>query len=185
MDTVSLSATIGDADPRQLVVHAVWSEHGLRAHFADGYCARVTASAVLPGHASPPSSIQVSGAPPHGVTLLFGLEQDFLPWDYLRGHGDALCMETALAQVAKGRAVVGRKVEAARRRAGMTQAAVAKAAGVSRATQSRLENQHGGVTLPTLDRIARAIGVRLIDVLGPEADANDPQRAHTLTNVQP
>jgi transcriptional regulator with XRE-family HTH domain len=54
---------------------------------------------------------------------------------------------------------------------GLTQAQLADRAGVSRDTLSRLENGTGGVSLETLVRILRALG--LLDIL---ADAFDPHR---------
>lgn len=55
---------------------------------------------------------------------------------------------------------------------GLTQAQLADRAGVSRDTLSRLENGTGGVSLETLVRTLRALG--LLDVL---AEAFDPHRS--------
>lgn len=59
---------------------------------------------------------------------------------------------------------LGKKIRDARTQAGLTQGALAARAGIHRITLSRLENDHGGTTLDTLRRIARATGLKARDL---------------------
>jgi transcriptional regulator with XRE-family HTH domain len=64
--------------------------------------------------------------------------------------------------------VVGPVVRRLREARGLQQTALAKHAGVSRITLNRIESGVQDPTLSTLERIARALGVRVRDLLPPE-----------------
>ncbi len=55
---------------------------------------------------------------------------------------------------------VQEKLRLAREKAGLTQDQVARRMHVNRSFVSRVENQSGNITLGTLDRYARAVGLR-------------------------
>jgi len=64
--------------------------------------------------------------------------------------------------ILKFRDRIGVALAAARKEAGLTQAKVAERAGTSQPVIARLEGCRGGIpSLPLLDRIARAVGLRL------------------------
>lgn len=63
---------------------------------------------------------------------------------------------------------VGASVRALRERRGLTQVALAKRAGVMRATLRRVESGEHAATLDTLDVIARALKVGVRDLLPPK-----------------
>lgn len=64
----------------------------------------------------------------------------------------------------------GRRLEAARKRAGLTQKQLAQAAGLNKMTVLRIEGaKTDGVNLDTLQRLARVLGVQVSD-LEPESE---------------
>ncbi|MSQ83590.1 MAG: XRE family transcriptional regulator [Myxococcales bacterium] len=162
MQTETLSATISGAD--HLVVHAVWNPDGLSVRFADGCQCFAPATDVLKGLQSLPTRVQIDSKGPLGVTLYFGKQKEFYPWDWLRYYGDPLHRAKAAAHIGKAKAHIGERVRLARKSAGLTQQDLALGSGVSRATIARIEADQGGVTLATLTRIAAALGGRFVDV---------------------
>jgi transcriptional regulator with XRE-family HTH domain len=60
----------------------------------------------------------------------------------------------------------GRAIQQRRERAGLSQSALARKAKVGRVTLNRLEAGTQAPTLETLTRIAKALGVRLRDLVG-------------------
>jgi len=59
---------------------------------------------------------------------------------------------------------LGQAFRAARERRGMTQAAVAELAGLERTYLTDLERGRRNPTITTLERLSRALGVRLADL---------------------
>jgi transcriptional regulator with XRE-family HTH domain len=59
----------------------------------------------------------------------------------------------------------GGKIRARRKQVGMTQAALAKAVGISAAHMSDIEANKGLPSLPLIIRIAEALGVKVDDLL--------------------
>jgi len=61
-----------------------------------------------------------------------------------------------------------RELAAARRRAGLTQAAVARLIGTTASAVSRMESDHpGNLTIATIDRYARAVNAELLLAVRP------------------
>lgn len=60
---------------------------------------------------------------------------------------------------------VAARIAALRERRGMTQEVLASKARINRVTLARLERAMHEPTLDTLDRIARALGVKLVDLV--------------------
>jgi transcriptional regulator with XRE-family HTH domain len=73
---------------------------------------------------------------------------------------------------------VGQRIAAARRRAELTLAAVAERSGMSVAYVSEIETGSANPTLRALDRIAAAVGTRVLDLLGAGEDSAVPFPAH-------
>lgn len=162
MQTETLSATLHNA--KQLVSHAEWRNGGLHVRFADGCLCVVPLAEALQGRSKLPTSIAISARPPVGLILHFVKDDLELPWDWLRGYGDAEHIKRAQASMAATKSHVGQRLRDARAQAGLTQEALAKASGISRATIARLEADQGGVTLVTLDRLAAALGGAFVEV---------------------
>ena len=162
MQTETLSVTLHNA--KQLVSHAEWRKNGLHVRFADGCICVVPPADALQGRSTAPTSIAISTRPPVGLILHFGKDELELPWDWLRGYGDADHVKRAQASLAATKSHIGQRLRDARAQAGLSQEALARASGVSRATIARLEADQGGVTLITLERLAAALGRAFVEV---------------------
>jgi len=88
-----------------------------------------------------------------------------LPWDLVRAECDPVFADQARAVQAATAASVGRKIGRLRRHAGLSQAALASRARIARATVNRIERGRLLPELSTLRRIARALGMRLADLI--------------------
>lgn len=72
---------------------------------------------------------------------------------------------------------IGRRIRAARIRAGLTQEEAAAATGIDWRRWQRIENGTVNPTVRTLSRVATALGLTFWTLLGPEASAEEPKRA--------
>lgn len=162
MQLAQPSATFEAAN--QLVVHAQWSDHGLHVRFADGLNCHVPLAEALCGHLAAPDRIAISRRPPVGLLLFFGDDQESLPWDWLRGFGDAAHRALAAHNMVSTKAFIAQRLVAARKHAGLTQQQLATAAGIGRATLARLEAGQGGVTVATLQQIGTALGLAFTEL---------------------
>ena len=70
-----------------------------------------------------------------------------------------------MCYVTPGTKKVAARVKELRQARGMSQEALAKLAKINRVTLARLERAMHPPTLDTLERIARALGVELIDIV--------------------
>ena len=88
-----------------------------------------------------------------------------IPWDFARHYCDASYRPAVEAIAMRGRHTLGQRVRRLRNTAGLSQDALARAAGIGRVTLVRLEK--GGQTprFKTLEAIARALGVGVSDLL--------------------
>ncbi|MBO0881234.1 MAG: helix-turn-helix transcriptional regulator [Mycobacterium sp.] len=76
--------------------------------------------------------------------------------------------ELARVEIALGRAIYKRRMTL-----GMSQTELARRAGVTQPAVSRLEGGGGVPTLPVLDRLGRALGVRISISAGTDKDVAD------------
>jgi len=88
-----------------------------------------------------------------------------IPWDFARHYCDASYRPTVEAMAMRGRHTLGRRVRRLRNSAGLTQVALAGAAGIGRVTLVRLENGEHMPRYRTLEGIARALGVDISELL--------------------
>jgi transcriptional regulator with XRE-family HTH domain len=78
-------------------------------------------------------------------------------------------------QTAERRRAFGQQLRAARERAGLSQTATARAAGMDRSFYVEIENGRHSVSVDRLHDIAAAIGVPIKDLFGEEAAARDQE----------
>jgi transcriptional regulator with XRE-family HTH domain len=71
------------------------------------------------------------------------------------------------AAVVPGQPEVGRKLAEGRRAKGWTLARLSEECGVAIATLSKVENARSGASFDTVARVARALGLRIDDILSP------------------
>lgn len=87
-----------------------------------------------------------------------------IPWDRVRCVADAAFRRHMANQAAKSARRVAQRLAELRRESGLTQEAVATAAGLARVTVSRLENGALQPTYETLTRVLAAMGRRVEDL---------------------
>ena len=88
-----------------------------------------------------------------------------IPWDFARHYCDASYRPTVEAMAALGRKTIGERVRRFRETAGLTQAALARAADIGRVTLVRLENGEQSPRFKTLEAVAEALGVDAPELL--------------------
>ncbi len=88
-----------------------------------------------------------------------------IPWDFARQYCDASYRPTIEAMAMRGRQTLGQRIRRLRNAAGLSQAALARAAGIGRVTLVRLEKGDQTPRYKTLDAIARALGVGVSELL--------------------
>ncbi|MFZ4580978.1 MAG: helix-turn-helix domain-containing protein [Myxococcota bacterium] len=150
----------------QFVVEAAWSQRGLRVRFADGCVCQAPAADFRDKSPNPPTRLVIDPADPHGLWVHFGRRKEFYAWDWLRHYGDAGFRARASANMDRSLAHVADRVRHMRAELDVSQQVLADRAGVSRATIARLEGGRGGVTLVTLENIARAAGRTFDEAFG-------------------
>ena len=145
-------------------------EHGIELSFADGAKGLIPYSE-LPeiGEHAALSALELSNPYELVLKTTQGATVE-IPWDFARHYCDASYRPAVEAIAMRGRRTLGRRVRRLRNSAGMSQNALARAAGMGRGTLVWLEK--GGQTprFKTLEAIARALGVGVLDlVVEPES----------------
>ena len=92
-------------------------------------------------------------------------EQVEIPWDFARHYCDASYRPTIEAIAMRGRETVGERIRQFRESAGMTQEGLAREANIGRVTLVRLERGEQTPRFKTLDAIAKALGIRIPELL--------------------
>ncbi len=88
-----------------------------------------------------------------------------IPWDFARHYCDASYRPTIEAIAMRGRQTVGLRIRQFRESAGLTQEGLAHAADIGRVTLVRLEKGEQTPRFKTLDAIAKALGIRVPELL--------------------
>ena len=88
-----------------------------------------------------------------------------IPWDFARHYCDASYRPTIEAIAMRGRLTLGERIRQFRESAGLTQEALARTADIGRVTLVRLEKGEQTPRFKTLDAIARALGIRVPELL--------------------
>jgi len=160
----NVTAYVDGAD--RFVVQARLDDEGLRVWFADGVSGVVPSGTVRAHHRVAPAGVAVPD--PHRVVVRFGarVTEEF-PWDFLRGFCHAGYEQSARAAADVGRANLGGRVRERREKRGLSQTALAQAAGVGRVTLARVEAGSQAASLATLEALARALDLPIADLLAP------------------
>ncbi len=88
-----------------------------------------------------------------------------IPWDFARHYCDESYRPTIEAIAMQGRQTLGQRIRGFRESAGLTQEALARAANIGRVTLVRLEKGEQTPRFKTLDAIAKALGIRVPELL--------------------
>ena len=88
-----------------------------------------------------------------------------IPWDFARHYCDATYRPAVEAITMRGRQTLGHRIRRLRNSAGLTQVALAGAAGIGRVTLVRLEKGEHTPRFKTLSAVARVLGVDVSELL--------------------
>ena len=140
-------------------------EHGIELSFADGASGLIPYSA-LPeiGQRATLSALEL----PNPYELVLKTTQGAtveIPWDFARHYCDASYRPTVEAIAMRGRLTLGQRVRRLRNSAGLSQDALARAAGIGRVTLVRLEKGEHTPRYKTLSAVARVLGVGVLDLV--------------------
>ena len=88
-----------------------------------------------------------------------------IPWDFARHYCDTSYRPAVDAIAMRGRHTLGQRVRRLRNTAGLSQNALARAAGIGRVTLVRLEKGDQTPRYKTLSTVARVLGVDVSELL--------------------
>ncbi len=140
-------------------------EEGIELGFADGAMGLIPYSE-LPeiGERAALSAVEL----PNPYELVLKTTQGAtveIPWDFARHYCDATYRPAIEAITMRGRQTLGHRIRRLRNSAGLTQVALAGAAGIGRVTLVRLEKGEHTPRYKTREGIARALGIGVSELL--------------------
>ena len=162
-------STVRVVNAERMMIAVTPSADGIDASFADGFSGMVP-FADIPEIVDRSQLRDVELPNPYEVILTtIQNERVELPWDFVRHYCDHTYRPRMEMITAEGRQVLGARIRTFREAAGFTQDALARAAGIGRATMIRLENGKHMPKLTTLRAIAQALDRQVEDLLnGPD-----------------
>ncbi len=145
-------------------------EDGIELGFADDFMGLIPYADVpeIKGRAGV-SGLELPNPYMMVLTTVHG-ERVEIPWDFARHYCDTAYRPTIEAIAMRGRQTIGQRIRRFRQSAGLTQEALARAADIGRVTLVRLEKGEQTPRYRTLDAIAKALGMRVSELL------TDPER---------
>ena len=164
---------------------------GIEVTFADGRKGLVPVADVpeIKDQAIPP---EIELPSPYQIVLRTSQgEAVELPWDFVRHYCDPAYRSGVEATATGGRQVLGVRIRHVRETAGLTQKALASAAGIGRVTLVRIENGAQSPRYETLIGLARALGRPTTELLidgssvWHSAPGKIPTHGHGLTTRPP
>ena len=140
-------------------------EDGIELSFADGAKGRIPYSD-LPEIGVRPTLSTLELPNPYEMVLKTAQGATIeIPWDFARHYCDASYRPAVEAKAMRGRHTLGRRIRRLRNSAGLSQDALARAAGIGRVTVARLEKGEQTPRFRTLNAIAKGLGVRVSELL--------------------
>lgn len=144
-------------------------EGGVEVVFADGARGMIPL-ADLPEIGELPNLAGIDLPNPYQVLLRTGQGETVeLPWDFVRAYCDPTYERRVRAIALEGSKAIGSRIRRLRESAGMTQQALASAAGIGRVTLVRIESGEQSPRYETLASLAAAFGRPLADLLAGDA----------------
>ena len=140
-------------------------EDGIELSFADG------ASGLIPYSALPEirerTALSTLNLPNPYEIILETTQSETLkiPWDFARSYCDPSYRPAVEAMAMRGRHTLGQRIRRLRNAAGLSQDALARAAGIGRVTLVRLEKGEQTPRYKTLGAIAKALGADVSELL--------------------
>lgn len=154
----------GDVTRRKMTV-ARLLEDGIELSFADG------ASGLIPypdlSEIGKRTALSTLNLPNPYEMVLETTQGDTveIPWDFARHYCDASYRPAVEAMAMRGRHTLGQRIRRLRNAAGLSQDALARAAGIGRVTLVRLEKGEQTSRYKTLGAIAKALGVDVSELI--------------------
>lgn len=140
-------------------------EDGIELGFADG-AKGIIPYAELPGIGERAALSALELTNPYELVLKTAQGATVeIPWDFARHYCDATYRPTVEAIGMQGRDTLGQRVRRLRNAAGLSQDALAGAAGIGRETLVRLENGEQRPRFKTLGAVAKALGMGVSELL--------------------
>lgn len=154
-----------EVDQRRGVFHAM---------FADMCCKTIPLSAIPAPRPLDWRAAQLEGPFLLRVSLKDGKGTYEIPTNELRALVDAKLVKAEGRHATKHRAHIGRRLREKRLESGLTQAGLAKAAGVKRVTVNRIENGNQEAKIGTLEKLGQVLRLDWVMIFDEEAEvAND------------
>ena len=163
-------STVKVRNAERMMIAVTPAEEGVQATFADGYSGTIPFGD-LPEIASVSRILAIELPNPYEVILTTTQDETVeLPWDFVRHYCDPDYQHRMALIAELERQTLGSRVRGFRETAGLTQNALAQAAGIARITLVRLENGRHTPKLATLRAIAAVLDRPVEDLLiGPNA----------------
>ena len=159
MDTVLVK------NANRMMTSAALLDHGIELTFADGARGLIPYTD-LPEIGGRAALVALELPNPYEVVLKTaqGATSE-IPWDFARHYCDAAYRPAVEAIAMHGRRTLGRRIRRLRKSAGLSQDALARAAGLGRVTLVRLEKGDQSPRFKTLDAIASALEIPVSELL--------------------
>ena len=135
-----MMSTVKVANAERMIIAVTPGQDGINASFADGCSGKVPFKSIPEvGDQSGLDAVELPN--PYEIVLTTTKDERVeLPWDFVRHFCDQTYRPRMELIAAEGKQVLGARVRTLREAAGLTQDALATAAGVGRATMIRLED---------------------------------------------
>lgn len=162
-----LTARVKNAE--RMMTQAAANNEGIEITFADG-CKGVIPFTDIPevGNQSNLTGIELPN--PFQVNIHTSMAEIVeLPWDFVRHYCDSSYRPRVEAIAVESMKSLGKRIRAIRQSMGMTQSELAKAAGIGRVTEVRIEKGEQSPRYETLLAIARALQRPLVDLIKGES----------------
>lgn len=149
----------------RMMTHAAANNEGIEITFADG-CKGIVPFADIPEVGSPSNLTGIELPNPYQVNIHHSKDEIVeLPWDFVRHYCDSSYRARIEAVASEGTQSLGKRIRSIRQSIGMTQSELAKAAGIGRVTEVRIENGEQSPRYETLVAIAQALQRPLGDLI--------------------
>ena len=162
-------STVKVFNKERMIVAVTPEDDGIKASFADG-CSGTVPFKSIPEIRDRSGLNAIELPNPYEIVLTTTNDESVeLPWDFVRHYCDQTYRPRMELIAAEGKQILGTRVRTLREAVGLTQEALATAAGIGRATMIPLENGRHAPRLSTLSAIAQALGTSVEDLLaGPD-----------------
>jgi DNA-binding XRE family transcriptional regulator len=149
----------------KMVTSATLTEAGLEVTFADGRHGTIPTEVVF-GSTQVPTVEDLKIPNPFVVQISLSHKETIeIPWDFARHYCDPTYAARVEQQREAGQALLGRRIQRLRSAINLSQEGLARRAGVSRMTVTRLERGEISPRHETLMALSQALGIGLTELL--------------------